>query len=117
MTSAAACVFCQIVNRRVPAEIVAEAPGVLAINDLHPQAPLHVLVLPTEHIPTLADVSPQHTPVMGQALQLANRVAQAHPEASAGYRVVINCGAQAGQSVWHLHFHVLGGRPMQWPPG
>ncbi len=117
MTPAGACVFCQIANRRVPADIVAEAPGLLAIKDLHPQAPLHLLILPTEHIPTLADVTPQQTPLLGEALQLANRLARAYPGAADSYRVVVNCGAQAGQSVWHLHVHVLAGRPMSWPPG
>ena len=116
-TPADACVFCQIANRRLPADIVAEAPGLLAVTDLHPQAPLHVLILPTAHIPTLADVTPQQTHLLGEALQLANRLAHAHPSASAGYRVVVNCGAQAGQSVWHLHVHLLAGRPMAWPPG
>lgn len=117
MTSAGDCVFCQIAGRRIPAKIVAEAPGLVAIHDLHPQAPLHVLILPTEHIPTLAEITPSQTALLGEALQLAKRVAQADPKASEGYRVVINCGEQAGQSVWHLHVHLLAGRSMGWPPG
>jgi len=111
------CVFCRIANRTLPADIVAETERLLAIKDLHPQAPTHLLIIPTEHIPTLADVTEAQSGLMGQAVQFANRLAQQHQLIQSGYRLVINCGAQAGQSVWHLHFHLLGGRTLRWPPG
>lgn len=111
------CLFCRIVARTLPAEIVAEADGLVAIHDIHPQAPTHLLILPTEHLPTLADATDAHTSLLGRALQFANQLARQLKLVSSGYRVVINCGAGAGQSVWHLHLHLLGGRPFQWPPG
>lgn len=89
----------------------------MAIADIHPQAPTHLLVIPTEHIPTLADVTPAHTLLMGHMLHLANRLARDFRLTQTGYRVVINCGVQAGQTVWHLHTHILGGRSLRWPPG
>ena len=113
----AECLFCQIAKRTVPAKIVAEEDGLLAFQDVHPQAPVHLLIIPTEHITTLADTTERHTLLMGQALHFANRLAKDHQLHPAGYRVVINCGSQAGQSVWHLHFHLLGGRSLRWPPG
>lgn len=111
------CLFCRIIAKSVPAQIVGEAPGLLAIKDIHPQAPTHLLLLPKEHIRTLADASQDQTPILGQALQFANQLARSFKLVSSGYRVVVNCGEGAGQSVWHLHFHLLGGRPLQWPPG
>ena len=110
------CLFCRIANRQVPADIVAEHDGLLAFKDINPQAPTHLLIIPTEHIPTLADATDAHTALMGQALHFANRLARQY-QLSPGYRVVINCGAKAGQSVWHLHLHLLGGRSLTWPPG
>lgn len=113
----APCIFCKMVQRTLPADIVAEEPGLMAIKDIHPQAPTHLLILPTEHIRTLADAAESQTPLLGRALQFANTLAKQLQLVSSGYRVVVNCGAGAGQSVWHLHFHLLGGRAMQWPPG
>ena len=115
--SDATCLFCRIVSRQVPTDIVAEAEGLVAFKDINPQAPVHLLIVPTEHIPTLTDASETHTALMGHALQFANRLANQHQLTPAGYRVVVNCGTQAGQSVWHLHFHLLGGRVLRWPPG
>ena len=111
------CLFCRIVHRQVMTEIVAEGDGLIAVKDINPQAPIHLLIMPTEHIPTLADATDTHTALLGQALQFANRLARQHELTSSGYRVVINSGAQAGQSVFHLHVHLLGGRTMRWPPG
>ena len=115
--ASADCVFCRIASRAIPATIVAEEDGLLAFTDLNPQAPTHLLVIPTEHIPTLADLTPAQAPLMGRAVQFANRLAREQRLIESGYRVVINCGAGAGQSVWHVHLHLLGGRPMHWPPG
>ena len=113
----AACLFCRIAGRQIKADIVAETGELMVIKDLNPQAPTHLLVIPKEHIPTLADATEQHTTLLGQALQMANRLAREQQLTQGGYRVVVNTGAQAGQSVFHLHVHLLGGRPFRWPPG
>ena len=113
----AECLFCRIANRTLPADIVAEADGLLAITDINPQAPTHLLIIPTAHIPTLADTTDAHTTLLGNAFHFANRLARQYQLTKSGYRVVVNCGAQAGQSVWHLHLHLLGGRALRWPPG
>lgn len=110
------CLFCRIVNRTLPADIVAETEGLLAFKDIHPQAPTHLLVIPTEHIPSLSELTEAHTLLMGRAVQFANRLARQY-QVQTGYRLVVNCGAEAGQSVWHLHLHLLGGRSFRWPPG
>ena len=111
------CLFCRIASRTVPADIVAETDGLLAFKDINPQAPTHLLIIPTDHIPTLADAAPSHTALLGNAVHFANRLAQQYQLTQGGYRLVVNCGSGAGQSVWHLHFHLLGGRPLRWPPG
>ena len=113
----AECLFCRVANRSLPAEIVAEADGLLAFKDLNPQAPVHLLIIPTEHIPSLIDVQNGQTALIGKAVGLANRLARQFGLDPSGYRLVINCGPEAGQSVPHLHLHLLGGRRLQWPPG
>ncbi|MDP3721897.1 MAG: histidine triad nucleotide-binding protein [Candidatus Omnitrophota bacterium] len=113
----AACLFCRIVERKLPADIVAEEEGLLAFKDVNPQAPIHLLIVPTEHVPSVADLTERQTPLIGRAIHFANRLAHRHQLTPAGYRLVINCGPQAGQSVSHLHLHLLGGRPLRWPPG
>ena len=113
----AACLFCKITSRSLPADVVAETDGLLAVKDINPQAPTHLLIIPTEHIPTLAETTDAHTSLLGRALHFANRLARQYQLSHTGYRVVINCGAGAGQSIFHLHLHLLGGRPMRWPPG
>ena len=110
------CLFCRIANRSVPAEIVAEEEELLAFKDINPQAPAHLLIIPKAHLPTLADATDAHTTLLGHAVLFAGRLAK-HHQLDAGYRLVLNCGAQAGQSVWHLHLHLLGGRALRWPPG
>ena len=116
-SSASACLFCRIASRTLPADIVGEAEGLVAFKDINPQAPVHLLIVPTVHIPTLADLTATHTPLIGHVTHFANRLAQQHGLLPAGYRLVVNCGSQAGQSVWHVHWHLLGGRPLRWPPG
>jgi len=111
------CLFCRIVSRSLSADIVGEADGLVAIKDVNPQAPTHLLIIPTEHIPTLADATEAHTALLGNAVHFANRLARQYRLSRSGYRLVVNCGSGAGQSVWHLHVHLLGGRPMRWPPG
>lgn len=111
------CLFCRVAARTLKAEIVAEEDGLLAFTDIHPQAPTHLLIIPAVHVATVADVTPQHSALLGRAILLANRLARERGLEQSGYRLVINCGAGAGQSVWHLHIHLLGGRTFQWPPG
>ena len=109
------CIFCRIVAGGIPATIVASSTHALAFRDLHPQAPVHVLVVPRRHVVSLdaADDSAE----LGHLLTLAAEVARAEGIADPGYRVVTNVGGNGGQTVGHLHLHVLGGRPMGWPPG
>ena len=90
---------------------------VVAFRDLNPQAPTHILVIPKEHIPAVSDLSESTASVMGTLTTTANRLAKQLGVAEQGYRLVVNCGPQAGQTVWHLHMHLLGGRDMRWPPG
>ena len=111
------CLFCRITAKSIPAEIVRETPGLIAIKDIQPQAPTHLLIIPKEHIQALSDANEAQTPLLGNALQFINQLARELRLVVGGYRVVINCGAGAGQSVAHLHFHLLAGRPFRWPPG
>ncbi len=111
------CPFCRIAAGEVAAEVVHQGPRVVAFADLHPQAPHHLLVIPREHIPTLNHLSPEHNDLVGEMFQVAQALARERGFADSGYRTVFNCNPQAGQSVYHMHLHVLGGRPMAWPPG
>ena len=109
------CVFCRIVRGEIPSKIVAESATCIAFRDLSPEAPVHVLVIPREHYASLNDVkSPQ---VMADVMALAVEVARKEKVAESGYRVVLNTNSDGGQTVHHLHAHVLGGRHMKWPPG
>jgi histidine triad (HIT) family protein len=111
------CLFCRIVSKEIPADLVHQDDSAIVIRDTNPQAPTHLLVIPHEHIESLDDASQKDEALLGHLLRVAARVANAGGLAEGGYRVVINNGAGAGQSVFHLHVHVLGGRPMNWPPG
>ena len=113
----AGCLFCRIARREARADIVAEADGMVAFKDINPQALTHLLIVPSEHIPSLADLSPSHTTLLGQLIQFAGRLARQYQLTDAGFRVIVNTGPDGGQTVPHLHVHVLGGRPMRWPPG
>ena len=111
------CLFCRIVAGELPSTRVADGDGVIAIRDIAPRAPTHVLVLSREHVPSAADLTDGDGPVLAEAFELAARIARDEGIADAGYRVVTNVGAWGGQTVPHLHFHLLGGRSMAWPPG
>ncbi|MBI5536133.1 MAG: histidine triad nucleotide-binding protein [Deltaproteobacteria bacterium] len=111
------CVFCKIVSGEAAARIVFQDEDVLAFHDVNPQAPTHVLVIPRRHVVSLADTEDGDTELLGKLMQCARRVAEMLDLVKSGYRVVINNGAGAGQSVFHLHVHVIGGRRMRWPPG
>jgi len=111
------CLFCKIVAGEIPAEIIYEDDRVLAFRDISPQAPTHALVIPRKHIATLNDLQPDDAELVGQMLLAAKAIAAKDDIADDGYRTVFNCNAGAGQTVFHIHLHVLGGRPMNWPPG
>jgi histidine triad (HIT) family protein len=111
------CLFCKIVNKEIQSQVVLENEHVLAFKDISPQAPVHVLVIPKKHLVGIHEATDADRDLMGELLLAGRKVAEQmglHPK---GYRLVINSGADAGQSVFHLHLHVLGGRSMAWPPG
>jgi histidine triad (HIT) family protein len=109
-------IFSKIIRREIPADIIYEDNLVLAFKDIHPQAPVHILVIPKKPIPTLADAESQDHALLGHLLLTAKRVAE-EAGLKNGYRVVINTGDDGGQTVHHLHLHILGGRQLDWPPG
>ena len=111
------CLFCRIVRREIPADIVHETDELLAFRDINPQAPVHLLLIPKRHIPTLNDVRAADADLVAKLLLAAAELARREGIADPGYRTVMNCNAGAGQSVFHLHLHLLGGRSMRWPPG
>lgn len=111
------CIFCKIIQREVPAKIVYEDDTVLAIEDLHPQAPVHLLIIPRAHLETLSAMKTEDEALLGHLVGVAVELARRRGVESGGYRTVINNGAGAGQSVFHLHVHLLGGRVFHWPPG
>ncbi|MEM7588574.1 MAG: histidine triad nucleotide-binding protein [Myxococcota bacterium] len=111
------CLFCRIVDGKIPAETCYNGEHVLAFADIKPVAPVHVLVIPKQHIASLSQLQPQHSEVSAQLMLGIQKVVQSHNLDGSGYRVVMNTGSQAGQEVLHLHAHVLGGRCFTWPPG
>ncbi len=111
------CLFCRIVEREIPAQIAYEDETAVAIEDIHPQAPVHLLVIPRRHIVSLDEMKPENESLIGHLHGIAAQLAHERGLGVKGYRTVINNGAGAGQSVFHLHVHVLGGRPFHWPPG
>ncbi len=111
------CLFCKIVEGTIPAKKVHEDEHTLAFHDIAPHAPTHVLVIPRRHVPTLNDVTLEDRELMGSLLLSATKVARELGVADSGYRLVMNCNRDAGQTVFHVHVHVLGGRPLAWPPG
>jgi histidine triad (HIT) family protein len=110
-------IFGQIASGEIAADLVYKDEDVVAFRDISPQAPTHLLVIPRKPIPTLDAAGPEDAELLGKLLLVAAQVAREAGIAERGYRTVINCNAEAGQTVFHLHLHVLGGRPMQWPPG
>lgn len=109
-------IFQKIIDRQIPADIVFEDDQCLAFRDIHPQAPTHVLIIPRKPIPSLAQATDEDRAVLGHLLLVARNLA-VQLQVPNGYRAVINCGPDGGQSVDHLHVHLLGGRPLSWPPG
>ena len=111
------CIFCKIANKEIPTEMIYEDENVVAFNDLNPTAPVHILVIPKKHIASLNDATAEDTELLGKIMLTIQKIAVDQGIAEKGYRVVTNCGEQGGQSVKHLHFHLLGGREMLWPAG
>ncbi|MDQ1560548.1 MAG: histidine triad family protein [Pyrinomonadaceae bacterium] len=111
------CIFCQVVVGEIAADVIYTDERAVAFRDINPQAPVHALVIPREHMDSLDDASGRDEGLLGHLLRVAARVANAEGLSESGYRTVINTGAGAGQSVFHLHLHVIGGRPLNWPPG
>lgn len=111
------CLFCKIAAGDIPATIVYQDDVVVAFDDIHPQAPTHVVIIPRHHIATVNDLDAEHEELFGKLATVARRIAAERGHADDGYRLVMNCNAAAGQTVWHIHLHLLGGRALNWPPG
>jgi histidine triad (HIT) family protein len=111
------CLFCKIASGGIPAKIVHQDDRIVAFEDINPQAPTHTLLIPRKHVPTLSDASPEDRELLGELMLAAARIAKDKGLDGTGYRVVANCREGAGQSVFHIHYHLLGGRPLTWPPG
>lgn len=111
------CIFCKIAKREIPAELIYEDDFCIAFNDIQPQAPTHVLIIPREHLRSLDEASEKHTAMLGHLLLTGAEIARRQNFAENGYRTVINTNSDGGQTVFHLHVHLLGGRPFIFPPG
>ena len=117
MNTGTSCLFCSIAAREIPADVVRESDRLIAFRDTNPQAPTHILIIPKEHIGSIAEIEERHGDVLADVAQAAAQLARAEGIDGSGWRLVTNVGPDAGQSVFHLHFHLLGGRGMGWPPG
>lgn len=111
------CIFCKIANKEIPSTIVYEDEDIIAFNDVNPEAPVHILVIPKKHIASLEAAQPEDAQLLGKILLTIQHIAREQGIAADGYRVVNNCGDLGGQTVHHMHFHLLGGREMLWPAG
>ncbi|WP_353684859.1 histidine triad nucleotide-binding protein [Thermodesulfovibrio sp. 3907-1M] len=111
------CVFCKIIKKEIPSKIVYEDELVLAFEDIAPQAPIHILVIPKKHYSTLLEMNEEEKELLGHIFMVINKIAKEKGVDERGFRVVLNCNSQAGQTVYHIHFHLLAGRQMHWPPG
>ncbi len=111
------CLFCKFVSHEIKTDVVYEDDNVFAFKDINPQAPVHVLVVTKKHIATLNDLTVEDVPEMGQLILSANKIAKEMGLSERGYRLILNCNKDAGQTVFHIHCHLLGGRTMGWPPG
>lgn len=111
------CLFCKIAAKEIPAKILYEEKHIIAFHDVKPQAPHHVLIIPRKHIATINDIQFEDNELIGDMMLVAKKLAADLKIADAGYRVIMNCNQDGGQAVYHIHFHLLGGRQMGWPPG
>lgn len=111
------CLFCKIANKTIPSDIVYENEQILAFSDIMPQAPQHKLLIPKKHIASLSDLTEDDTTLMGEMIQASKQLAKELGLDKTGYRLISNCGSDAKQTVFHIHFHLIGGRSLAWPPG
>lgn len=111
------CLFCKIIEQTIPADIVWEDERVLAFRDINPQAPTHILIIPRKHIATINDIEPEDHTLIGHMVTTAKQLALQEGFSDPGYRLAMNCNEQGGQTVFHIHLHLLGGRQFTWPPG
>ncbi|GMR03443.1 MAG: histidine triad nucleotide-binding protein [Thermodesulfovibrionia bacterium] len=111
------CLFCKIAGKEIPSKIVYEDARAMAFQDANPQAPVHILIIPRKHISTVLEAKPEDNELVGHLFQIANKIAGDKAVAERGFRLVMNCNREAGQAVYHMHLHLLAGRPMHWPPG
>ena len=110
-------IFTKIINRKIPADIIYEDDEILAFNDINPQAPVHILIIPKKEIKTINDIHSEDTAIIGKLFLIAKKIAKQVDISEDGYRVVMNCNEYGGQSVYHIHLHLIGGRKLSWPPG
>lgn len=111
------CLFCKIAEKKIPSKTVYEDEHVLAFEDINPQAPVHILIIPKKHISTSLEIKSKDNELIGYMFQAANTIAKEKNIADRGFRLVMNCNRESGQTVFHIHLHLLGGRIMHWPPG
>jgi len=111
------CLFCKIRDGEIPCKITFENDDILAFHDVNPQAPIHILIIPKKHLSTVNDVAEHDEPIMGKLFSAAKKIAEQEGISDDGYRLVTNCNEKAGQTVFHIHMHLLAGRRMTWPPG
>ncbi len=111
------CLFCKIIDKKIPSKIVYEDERIFAFEDINPQAPVHILVVPRKHVATVLEATPGDNELIGRLFQVANKIAKDRGVAERGFRLVINCNRESGQTVFHIHLHLLAGRIMRWPPG
>lgn len=111
------CIFCKIANKTIPSSIVYEDDQIIAFNDINPQAPIHILIIPKEHFASLNEIPEEKESLLSILLFRARQIAEEQGIAQSGYRIVLNTQKDSGQEVFHIHFHLLGGRRMSWPPG
>jgi histidine triad (HIT) family protein len=111
------CIFCDVINKIIPSKVVFENEEIVAIEDINPQAPTHILVLPRKHIPTVLDMTEEDEKLIGKIMRLAGDLAKEYNIDKKGFRLVLNCNRDGGQTVFHVHLHLVGGRRMSWPPG
>ncbi len=111
------CLFCRILAGDIPADVIYESDTAIAFRDINPQAPTHVLIIPRKHIPTINDIGEDDQAIVGSLYSAARTIAGEEGFSEVGYRAVMNCNEAAGQTVFHIHLHLLGGRPFSWPPG
>ncbi len=111
------CIFCKIINKEIPAGIIYSDEEVVAFNDINPQAPVHIIIIPKKHIERVSELKESNSALVGKLVLVAKKLAEEKNISDSGYRLVFNCNKDAGQAVFHIHLHLLGGRKLNWPPG